>query len=281
MLTYTMSDNKIKLPSIQAMLRGESCESYQPPISTRCPTPSLPTQPYSKGWFDIEQPEVAHTIEWTRDMDRDELYNLVFTVDDSRPRYEVENVGECQEIYSADSPKSKHKKCEKNRRIRHRKWQKKAHAMTPEAAHEAAERDPEYFAGKFGGGRKATSGKKHSGQKPGKDEQLCSIIYTVVLLALACQSEHNGRKQAEERAYQAEARLAELTGTSPRSPRKRRMSDVEPLHVTVSPKKRTFHPPYHGPPSPCTTACLSPSPTPTLSASSNFSAGSLSSSFSH
>ncbi|KPI37239.1 uncharacterized protein AB675_1505 [Cyphellophora attinorum] len=219
--------------------------------------------------LDADQEVIQSSAAITRGLTRDQIFDLVFAVDESRPRYEVENVGEIQEILESDSSKAKHKKCEKNRRIRHRIWQWLAHAMTPEAAHRAVESDPAYSDGKSGGGRKAKDGKKPTGQKPGKDEQLCSIIYTVSLLGIAVQSEHEGRKIAEERAYRAEARLAELTGGAPPSPRKRRRGDEQ--SSAESPKRRAIQLPQRLPPSPCTTAWLSPSPTPTMSSSSSFS----------
>jgi hypothetical protein len=231
--------------------------------------PNLPSKPRSIGWFDADEDVVRRSAAITQGLTADQIFDLVFAVDESRPRYEVENVGEIQEILETEPSDVKHRKCEKNRRIRHRIWQKLAHAMTPEAAHRAVESDPAYFDGKSGGGRKAKDGKKSSGQKPGKDEQLCSSLYTVSLLGIAVQSEHEGRKVAEERAFRAEARLAELTGGTPPSPRKRRRGDEH--SPAESPKRRVIQLPQRLPPSPCTTAWLSPSPTPTLSSSSSFS----------
>lgn len=261
----------VRLPGVKEMLRGDSCDTD---VSFKYPSQECVSQPRSTGWFDVDQQEVMRAIDLTRGMSRNDLFDMAFSLDQERALYQGEKTS-FEQILDTDSPDQKHRKCERNRRIRHKVWQETAHTMTCDLAHDAVKSDLTYYGGKHGGGRKPkgvrkVNGEKIDDRKPGKDEQLCSIIYTVALLGIVIQSENEGRRQAEERALEAERRLALLETSTTRTSRKRSLNedDLDALHL---PNKRpAIQPPMRLPPSPSPTACHSPSPTPTLSACSSF-----------
>ena len=277
-----MSAAVLRLPGVEALLRGDHPFQHQviPDTSVQSTYSdqaynSSDFQPYNKGWFNVQQDEVRRALNLIdqRGLKREALYDMVFAVDENRPLYVADKVGPPNKILESDCKDTKHTKVEKERRHRHGNWQKSLHQMTPEFAHQAVPLDPNYVNGKYGGGRRlAKNKKKSSSGQPGKDEQLCSIVYTVVLLAIAAQSEHEGRVLAEERAARAERRLHELDPTTrPTTTRKRSFDDDERFDdsCTMLKKHCMALSTFRLPPSPSLTGSLSPSPTPTLSSSSS------------
>lgn len=262
------------LPSIENLLRG-----VPPTMSTYSTYPSehLPTRasrhtsptnipsPISIGWLNKDQEEVQQALYMIRErgLDVNALTKAAFAIDPNRPLYK-EDKRRYLDDDQADTPGKKHSQCEKKRRLRHANWQETAHQMTPEIAHQAVERDRKYREGKS----RKTAKKDSNNQKPGKDEQHCSVIYTVTFLGIALDTEHQHRKQAEQRVFELEQRLATLE----HQPRKRVYEEDDDASSTRSSKQRALHPSlYRLPPSPSLTATLSPSPTPPLSASASFS----------
>jgi hypothetical protein len=221
--------------------------------------------PQSQGWFNLHMTEVQQALASLsrQKLDRDGLYNMVFEVDHSRPLYEGDRPQELEALLQEEEQddddaltgkekKLSHSEVEKRRRSRHQVWQVKSHRMCPEQAHRLINEDRVY---------KKANRTKSSSKKPGKDEQFCASIYAMAMCGIVLQSEHQGRKLAEERALIAEKRLAQLE----HGMRKRKLedSDDEPLSSLAKRIRPVLQPVPRLP--------LSPSPTPTCSTSSHWS----------
>lgn len=228
-------------------------------------------QPRSQGWFDADQEEVRRAACFinSRGFDRTQLYDAIFAIDETRPLYERNQSGPNGQKSHDGTSRGKHQLCEKKRRTRHAEWQKIGAKMTMELAHEASVQDPVYIDAKTNVDKESGKQKNKNGQKFGKDEQFCSIIYTVAFLGIAIQAEHDARLEAEARAAAAERRLACFEGQT----RKRGFEEdeVSMSSSSWSPlKRRMVQAMPRLPPSPTLTATLSPSPTPLLSGASSF-----------
>lgn len=175
---------------------------------------------YNQGWYqpnDHENKFRRKLEDRIEGMSMNELVTSFFTRDNNRATYGDRVViprrplnKEKSQSPAVEGAKKPHAVLEQERRERHRDFQNQSCTRSPDIAAEC-------------GGEHADESKAARTQRakgPGKDEQLCTAIYSQELSGRVVQSEHDGRLRAEKMAWMLldliEALLNQQTGL-PRS----------------------------------------------------------------
>ncbi|KAK5044910.1 hypothetical protein LTR84_010282 [Exophiala bonariae] len=153
---------------------------------------------YDQGWYQPNDPENKFRSKLEariEGMNRNELVSVFFTRNSTRATYgdRVVIPRRPHDKQSSQSPvvegaKKPHAVLEQERRERHRDFQNQSCTRSPDIAAEC-------------GGEHADESKEARTQRakgPGKDEQLCTAIYSQELSGRVVQSEHDGRSRAEK-----------------------------------------------------------------------------------